>query len=105
MKKGAVRDLDDGTQFVQEYIGSVEGSLLNAIPANVDDFITNFDNQHVDAILDDDVNKEITVYKDFIVHGEEDEVDGDKNVLLISGTKKNASKAAIRDRFSYSAFV
>ena len=105
VKKGAVRELDDGTQYVQEYVGSVEGSLLNSTPANVDDFNTNFDNQYVDTILDDEVNKEIIVYKNFIVHGEEDEVDGDKNVLLISGSIKAASKAAIRDRFSYAAFI
>jgi len=105
IKKGDTKNIDDGSVYVQEYISSIEGTLLNATPANVDDFNSTYDNVYVDVILDDPANQIIKVYNNLIVHGEEDEVDGDANVLLISGTKKSPAKATLRDTFDYSAFV
>ena len=105
LKKATVRDVDDGNIFVGEWIGSVEGQLLNTTDANADDFETNFEGKCLDVILDDEVNKEIKVFKNITIYGEEDEVDGDKDVLLLAGTKKASTKALIRDRFSYAAFI
>jgi hypothetical protein len=104
IKKGDVVELDDATPYVQEWIGGFEGSLMNATPANVDDFDATFENVKSDVILDDEVQKTIKVYKGVRLHGEEDEVDGDKNVLNISGSNKASLKSALRDTFSYASF-
>ena len=105
VKKSAVLEVDDGSQYVQEYIMSFEGSLMNASPANIADFDSTFDNVAVDIILDDTDNDEIKVYKNFLIHGEEEETDGDKTLLLLSGTKKASAKATLIDSFSYAAFI
>ncbi len=103
VKKGVTVLLDDGKPHVTEWLARVAGALRNTTAANVDDFNTNFDNVDCDLILDDTVNKIIKVYKNIKIMGEEEEIDGDKEVLLISGEARG-SKANLLDRFDYSAF-
>ena len=105
IKKDQVRPLCDASEFVQLFGSNVEGDLANCTDANVDDFNSTYDNVSCDVILDDTVKKQIKVYKAHRIHGEEDEIDGDKEVLRITGTSKASTKAALLDRFSYAAFI
>lgn len=98
-------DLNDGSKKVLDYIGTVEMTDLNNVPANINEITSTYDNTYVDIICDDPVSKRFEIVKNVCLDVEENTISGDKSSVILKAEKTVEDKDSFREWCDYSAFV
>jgi hypothetical protein len=100
------RALNDGQNHVLDFKGTLDATDPNMTPANAAHVEATWDNQDVDAILDDEANKILRVVKDINLQVTETVLSGDVSTMKYHNEKINLnSKSEYREVTDYSAFV